>query len=408
MHPPKLEGNFRVAENNELVGWVIDPDQPERRIELMLMVDGDERARVPVGLPRPDLTTRLAHTEVGFSVNLDPLKPRQAAEIRLVDCATQAAVPPDRIRLAPPPKARVAPVFHPQAGAASDLVLRETRHGWMLLNTRDAGVDKTLLDLGEYAESELQVMARLLPPNSDVIEAGANIGALALPLSRLIDPEARVIAIEPQIGVFSRLNTTLALNAVGNVVPVLAAVGDREGRAQVPFLDERRHHSSGGVRVDLASVGQPVPLTTIDALRDLFGEGRPTGLIKIDVEGAEQAVFDGALATIRANRPSIYAEVRERDAYALMRSVLDPLGYQVFWHAADLYRADNYNENAHDHYAGQGVNSNVILAPPERAAALQGLSDPYLVPAGDAEEFWPPERFPERIRPRIHAWQEAG
>ena len=393
-----LLGNARVAENSEIMGWAIDPTAPERPVSLILMVDGRETARLNADLPRPDLTDKVPRTDVGFSHTLPDLP--QGAECFLFDESNGAGLAPGPQVIPKAPTRRVAPRF-----TEGELTLEETRHGWFLLNAKDAGVDKTLLDLGEYAEAELAVLAATIDPTHHVIEAGANIGALAIPLAKLLRDDAQLFAVEPQIGVFTRLNAAIALNAADNIVPIWAALGEAQGQLEVPFTDERRHYSSGGVRVDRDSKGQPVPLTTIDHLRVDFCRGKPIGLIKIDVEGAEAAVLEGAENTIQTDRPVIYVETRDRTAYRALRNLVDPLGYMVFWHAADLYQPDNHKGNTTDRYAGQGVNSNVLALPIEKCDRLGGLNDPYLVPTGSQSEFWPPGSFPEKIRPRIEAWQ---
>lgn len=405
--PVRLEGNFRLAENNEIVGWALDPAAPDRPLDFLVMVDGEEHGRVRANLPRPDLTERLARTDVGLAHALDPTARRKTgADLMLIDRATLAPLPPGKLRLPAPLNHRIAPRFDLDGG--QDLRLMALRHGWFLLNKHDLGVDKTMFDLGEYAESELRVMNAVLDPGRDIIDAGANIGALAVPLARRLNPEARLIAVEPQIGVFTRLCTALALNAIPNVVPVLSAVGTEGGMIEVPYLDEGRHHAAGGIRVDSTTAGEPIPMTTIDALRTQFSGTRGVGLIKIDVEGMEGSVVAGAERTILADRPSLYIEVRSRDAYGLIRRTLDPLGYSVFWHAADLYQSENHFSNPRDHYAGQGVNSNVIAVPKSLADRVRGLNDPNLLEAHGPEEFWPSHRFAPKIRPRIAAWAASG
>ena len=110
------------------------------------------------------------------------------------------------------------------------------------------------------------------------------------------------------------------------------------------------------------------------------------------------------MSIARVNRLSPYMFMAP--AMVIMAiALLYPLGYMVFWHAADLYQPDNHKGNPTDRYAGQGVNSNVLALPIEKCDRLGGLNDPYLVPTGSPSEFWPPGSFPEKIRPRIEAWR---
>jgi hypothetical protein len=63
----------------------------------------------------------------------------------------------------------------------------------------------------------------------------------------------------------------------------------------------------------------------------------PVGFIKIDVEGHEQEVLEGASATLERDQPSLLIEVEERHragAVAGVVGLLTSLGYQAFVHTA--------------------------------------------------------------------------
>ena len=113
-----------------------------------------------------------------------------------------------------------APEGEPVAPGArwTHLELREWRHGLVAYNRNDQYVGRSLQVYGEYSELEAQFLAAWLQPGDVVVEAGANIGPVTVPLARAVGPEGRVYAYEPQRLVFQLLCCNLALNELGNVV----------------------------------------------------------------------------------------------------------------------------------------------------------------------------------------------
>lgn len=118
-----------------------------------------------------------------------------------------------------------------------------------------------------------------------IIDAGANIGASCVYFSTAY-PQARVVAIEPE-----RENCRmLRLNTQGRRVEVHeAALGNRPGKLylQDPGL------SSWGFRVGEAG-SYPVDVVTVDSLLEQAGTGSMPFILKIDIEGGEQSLFDTA------------------------------------------------------------------------------------------------------------------
>jgi hypothetical protein len=80
-----------------------------------------------------------------------------------------------------------------------------------------------------------------------------------------------------------------------------------------------------------------VPVITVDAL-DLT----TCRLIKMDVEGAEPAVLDGARATIERCRPVLYAECNSVETALAIKRFYDSAGYKAFMHLTDAFNDKNF------------------------------------------------------------------
>lgn len=189
--------------------------------------------------------------------------------------------------------------------------------------------------LREQYEPELIVLERFVRSGQIAVDAGASCGIYTVALSKLLAGTGRVLAFEPGARAYTALETNIRLNGLTNVRAFRLALSDRVGRARL------RHHSFGPVanRLDLeASAGgssEEVEVTTLDAV--LQAEGHPViHLMKMDVEGAEELVLRGAMATLARGRPIIFFEHLPRlvARHGLVPTgpmdVLSRLGYRFF------------------------------------------------------------------------------
>lgn len=115
--------------------------------------------------------------------------------------------------------------------------LKRCRHGMMLYNINDLTVGRALDIYGEFSERETEFLGALVAPGDIVIDVGANIGALTVPLARAVGPEGAVIAFEPQPTLFQTLCANIALNGFLNVRTINGALGAEAGAVRLPRLD---------------------------------------------------------------------------------------------------------------------------------------------------------------------------
>lgn len=172
-------------------------------------------------------------------------------------------------------------------------------------------------------EPELHLVRALADPGRLSIDIGANWGMYSramLPVSR------QVIAFEPNPVEAARLRRALPRLRVE-----ACALGAEPGEAmlRVPVMANGASASGFGTIGDFAmpfdrEAGVGVPVRTLDSFA--FAD---VGLIKIDVEGFEYRVLEGAMDTIERCRPNLLIELNggpER-----MAALLEPLGYRGFY-----------------------------------------------------------------------------
>ncbi|MGB8332404.1 MAG: FkbM family methyltransferase [Polyangiales bacterium] len=130
------------------------------------------------------------------------------------------------------------------------------------------------------------------------IDAGANIGQLALAASKRVGPDGEVIAIEAHPEIYRYLEGNSELNRSTNLTTLHYALGAGTGEVA---LTTRRSDDQNFIS-DEGTVA--VPMRALDELVQV----RPTRLLKLDVEGYELPVLQGAAETLRHTQ-IVYCEL---------------------------------------------------------------------------------------------------
>lgn len=245
--------------------------------------------------------------------------------------------------------------------------LTRTRHGPMIYNRHDRYIGRSLERYGEFSEGECDLFRQLIRPGQWVVEAGANVGAHTVVLSRLVGPRGRVVAFEPQRVVFQILCGNLALNECLNVDARQLALADQPGRLHLPPLDYHRENNFGGVELTDQPAGEAVQAATLDSL-----QLPACHFLKADVEGMELNVLRGGEQTLRQHRPLLYVENDRPSHSAAIIQFLQSLEYQLYWHLPTLFQAGNYYRNQHNEFPGI-VSANMLGVHRSIRASIDGL-----------------------------------
>ncbi len=216
-----------------------------------------------------------------------------------------------------------------------------TMYGQMLVNRHDINQTNALFKTGlAFDHADIMMVAQalqLLGTDLTMLDVGANFGTYSIALCRLVGPNGKIHAFEPQRLIFNLLVGSVAINSITNVYCHNVALGDHEGRVEIPQFDYNQPLNFGSVEFG-AEQGEPlaqvrghdpvkveyVPLTTIDRL-----EFPQVHFMKIDTEGMELSVLKGAEQTIRRCRPVLFVEHMKNDHDTLLAAI-SKLDYVVY------------------------------------------------------------------------------
>jgi FkbM family methyltransferase len=211
------------------------------------------------------------------------------------------------------------------------------------LTTLDLADVRMLCDITKHIQRQIFFLGAYEPEFSrlwyahalgsrTVVDVGANVGMYTL-LAARANPDARVVSFEPTPGVRARLLENIRLNGFSNVVVEPIALGASSGTAVL--------HARGGDAADNEGMNFVTPGLGDLPLRTLDEYAREHAvdtidLMKLDVEGSERDVLEGARGLLsRGAIRTLFLEMEEANAglqghtTSELREILEGHGYHL-------------------------------------------------------------------------------
>lgn len=166
-------------------------------------------------------------------------------------------------------------------------------------------------------EEDERTIETLLRPGDTYIDVGANIGTLSLSASTVVGPSGLVYAIEAHPRTFGYLVENVVLNGRANIRPINLALGRANGTLFMSNLesdDQNRIAKDGHVAV------------RVGVLDDVTANVPAISLLKVDVEGYELPVLQGAPETLKRSEAVLF-EVWEEHLQRYDCRTEDVLGF---------------------------------------------------------------------------------
>jgi FkbM family methyltransferase len=190
----------------------------------------------------------------------------------------------------------------------------------------DEVVGRHVLRHGTFEQPEVEAACACLQPGDVAVDVGANVGLLTVPLALAVGPAGRVLAVEPLPANVERLEDNVRRNQLGNVTVVSAAAGAKDGQVQLQVAADPAFSSVTVVTKYRVAGAMQVPCRRLDSLWKELGRPR-IALLKIDVEGGELSVLDGARELLQSSRPVLLVEADPGAAADALAARLAEAGY---------------------------------------------------------------------------------
>ena len=239
---------------------------------------------------------------------------------------------------------------------------------------------RAMLTLGLSDLRTNEIISRILRPGDIAVDIGANIGIMTSLMARRAGLDGAVYAFEPHPDTRRRLEKNVASWAetsvpVAPVTVVPSAVSDRAGFAKL--VEPRQFsHNSGVAKLrttpceeERAATQTDVPTVNFDEWAEAF---RTIRLIKIDVEGHEDAVLSGMQTSLATQKIEaiIFEELRRLPSPAT--ETLKNYGYSYYMIDRNFWRPQLLNvDDTPDTLQGESTNVLALREPPKRSEILR-------------------------------------
>lgn len=148
----------------------------------------------------------------------------------------------------------------------------------------------------------VEFLNRELTPNSNFVDVGSNYGYHSIRASKLCK---KVFSFEPQTLMYNLSKKSLIDNNINNVEVYNLALGDEEKEINLSNINYSEKDFNGGevsVVYD-SNFGETTKIVKLDTMIE-----DPIDVIKIDVQGYEKFVINGAQEIIKKNKPILIVE----------------------------------------------------------------------------------------------------
>jgi FkbM family methyltransferase len=188
-----------------------------------------------------------------------------------------------------------------EEGLEFDLVLNPVQNGC---------VDEHIATYGMWESDLTQALKQQIKKGDIFVDAGANIGYYTLLVSSILKDTGKVYAFEPIPVLSEQIQKSVRINGYYNVDVHTYGLSNIEGTHALYVRDENIGGSSmqrydSFIQDTVVKEVQDIQLKTLD---DLLGNQGHVDVIKIDVEGFEWEVLQGAEKILERCKPCIFLE----------------------------------------------------------------------------------------------------
>jgi FkbM family methyltransferase len=188
-----------------------------------------------------------------------------------------------------------------------------------------------------FETEEVRFIQDVLKEGDVFIDVGCNIGLFSLIASEIVGDKGSVECFEPSIRTFERLQENIKLNGFTNIKSHNIGISNEKGVLRLN-VSEDGHDAWNTFAANTDEKFhkiEEVAVSTLDIRLDGLDKNR-IALVKVDVEGWEKYVFQGASNFLKEYSPTLMVEFSEANTFAAgyfvqeVYDILAGLDYQWF------------------------------------------------------------------------------
>lgn len=180
-------------------------------------------------------------------------------------------------------------------------MIKQTPHGFYVIEN-DTHIGKWAEEAGrlDHDQNMLPLILSEINDGDVVIDAGAYIGDHTLAYAKKVGKHGAVYAFEANHQAFECLSRNMRYYGLNHVKCFLTPLGS--GKEVVDVAMFQGNYGMSYLK------GGSIPTKTLDSMMNVFIE-QPVDFIKMDCEGFEPNILDGAINLIKHSRPKMLIEV---------------------------------------------------------------------------------------------------
>lgn len=190
--------------------------------------------------------------------------------------------------------------------------------------------------LDDFEKENLSFFQKIIRENFVILDVGANIGIYSIIAGKKVGKKGKIFAFEPADWAYERLKLNIEQNKLTNVHSIKSGVSNFNGHLPFYVCEDDSYNSLGSSPM-MGTIGiKEIPVVTIDKFcKD--NNLHIVDIIKVDTEGADYLVLQGAESLLKSeNPPIIFCEynklITQGFNYNLkdFESYLDNIGYRLY------------------------------------------------------------------------------
>lgn len=211
--------------------------------------------------------------------------------------------------------------------------LYQTNEGIKLWLGGNSIIDKSIIKSGVWEFKTTELIRQFVKQDYVVIDIGANIGYFTTLFAKIVGENGKVYAFEPTNHYYSVLKENILVNNFTNIEIFRKGVSNKNHELEI-CIDDSSATLHQPIIQDIKSK-EIITLTTLDEF--VMNQGiKKIDFIKIDIDGHEPFVIDGAINTIKKDKPIIILEISHLHYYKAGITAWDfydkllTLGYHIY------------------------------------------------------------------------------
>ena len=271
------------------------------------------------------------------------------------------------------------------------LETRPCRYGLLSYFKSDLVIGRSLREYGEWAQKEVDFLVDFIRPGDTVVDVGAFIGTHTLAFAHHVGDAGLVYAYEPNPLAYKVLEVNVQQNNLSNVRLFNVGLAAKKRVFYISEFAPGLVDNPGAFSLVMREInkqkdsvhGTAVELVPLDEF-----ELQECRLIKIDAEGMEVEVIEGAHGLLERLRPLVYAECLSIENGARLIAIMREKGYEAFMHCVSAYNPDNFRKNDRNFF-GKAQETNIFFSPNEDISSLCVRSKKFrdLIPVSTLDDL---------------------